>query len=106
MTLTASIVCNSIEGLTLTKAFTVTVAASQESQATLREQLQAKLDAGFAAYGGLRDAVTGEVLEERDGKYIAANDIHFPTTGDFGVDGKDTPVIITSSDEDTIVPPA
>ena len=72
MTLTASIVCNSIEGLTLTKAFTVTVAASQESQATLREQLQAKLDAGFAAYGGLRDAVTGEPLEERDGKYIAA----------------------------------
>ena len=105
MTLTASIVCNSIEGLTLTKAFTVTVAASQESQATLREQLQAKLDAGFAAYGGLRDAVTGEVLEERDGKYIAANDIHFPTTGDFGVDGKYTPVIITSSDADTIVPP-
>lgn len=105
VTLTASIVCNSIEGLTLTKAFTVTVAASQESQATLREQLQAKLDAGFAAYGGLRDAVTGEVLEERDGKYIAANDIHFPTTGDFGVDGKYTPVIITSSDADTIVPP-
>ena len=105
MTLTASIVCNSIEGLTLTKAFTVTVAASQESQATLREQLQAKLDAGFAAYGGLRDAVTGEPLEERDGKCIAANDIHFPTTGDFGVDGKYTPVIITSSDADTIVPP-
>lgn len=105
VTLTASIVCNSIEGLTLTKAFTVTVAASQESQATLREQLQAKLDAGFAAYGGLRDAVTGEPLEERDGKCIAANDIHFPTTGDFGVDGKYTPVIITSSDADTIVPP-
>ena len=53
VTLTASIVCNSIEGLTLTKAFTVTVAASQESQATLREQLQAKLDAGFAAYSGV-----------------------------------------------------
>lgn len=105
VTLTASIVCNSIEGLTLTKAFTVTVAASQESQATLREQLQAKLDAGFASYGGLRDAVTGEPLEERDGKYIAANDIHFPTTRDFGVDGKYTPVIITSSDADTIVPP-
>ena len=67
MTLTASIVCNSIEGLTLTKAFTVTVAASQESQATLREA-EAKLDAGFAAYGGLRDAVTGEPLEERDGR--------------------------------------
>lgn len=105
VTLTASIVCNSVEGLTLTKTFTVTVAASQESQATLREQLQAKLDAGFASYGGLRDAVTGEPLEERDGKYIAANDIHFPTTRDFGVDGKYTPVTITSSDAETIVPP-
>lgn len=90
------------QAITVSKVFTVTV-KGQES--TLREQLQAKLDAGFAAYGGLRDAVTGEVLEERDGKYIAANDIHFPTTGDFGVDGKDTPVIITSSDVDTIVPP-
>ena len=105
VTLTASIVCNSVDGLTLTKTFTVTVAASQESQATLREQLQAKLDAGFASYGGLRDAVTGEPLEERDGKYIAANDIHFPTTRYFGVDGKYTPVIITSSDAGTIVPP-
>lgn len=90
------------QAITVSKVFTVTV-KGQES--TLREQLQAKLDAGFAAYGGLRDAVTGEVLEERDGKYIAANDIHFPTTGDFGVDGKDTPVTITSSDKDTIVAP-
>lgn len=90
------------QAITVSKVFTVTV-KGQES--TLRDQLQAKLDAGFAAYGGLRDAVTGEVLEERDGKYIAANDIHFPTTRDFGVDGKDTPVTITSSDEDTIVPP-
>lgn len=90
------------QAITVSKVFTVTV-KGQES--TLREQLQAKLDAGFAAYGGLRDAVTGEVLEERDGKYIAANDIHFPTTGDFGVDGKYTPVIITSSDADTIVAP-
>lgn len=90
------------QAITVSKVFTVTV-KGQES--TLREQLQAKLDAGFAAYGGLRDAVTGEPLEERDGKYIAANDIHFPNTRDFGVDGKYTPVIITSSDEDTIVPP-
>lgn len=90
------------QAITVSKVFTVTV-KGQES--TLREQLQTKLDAGFAAYGGLRDAVTGEPLEERDGKYIAANDIHFPNTRDFGVDGKYTPVIITSSDEDTIVPP-
>lgn len=90
------------QAITVSKVFTVTV---KGQETTVREDLQAKLDAGFAAYGGLRDAVTGEVLEERDGKYIAANDIHFPNTRDFGVDGKDTPVIITSSDEDTIVAP-
>lgn len=90
------------QAITVSKVFTVTV---KGQETTVREDLQAKLDAGFAAYGGLRDAVTGEPLEERDGKYIAANDIHFPTTGDFGVDGKYTPVIITSSDADTIVPP-
>ena len=71
----------------------------------MHEDLQAKLDAGFSAYGGLRDAVTGLPLTQRDGKYLAANDIHFPTTRDFGVDGKYTPVTITSSDADTIVPP-
>lgn len=90
------------QAITVSKVFTVTV---KGQETTVREDLQAKLDAGFASYGGLRDAVTGEPLEERDGKYIAANDIHFPTTRDFGVDGKYTPVIITSSDTDTIVPP-
>ena len=90
------------QAITVSKVFYVTV---KGQETTVREDLLAKLDAGFAAYGGLRDAVTGEPLEERDGKYIAANDIHFPTTRDFGVDGKYTPVIITSSDADTIVPP-
>lgn len=88
--------------ITVNKVFTVTV---KGQETTVYEDLLAKLDAGFAAYGGLRDAVTGEPLTQRDGKYIAANDIHFPTTRDFGVDGKYTPVTITSSDEDTIVPP-
>lgn len=88
--------------VTVSKVFTVTVKGQQTN---MREQLLAKLDAGFASYGGLRDAVTGEPLEERDGRYLAANDIHFPTTHDFGVDGKYTPVTITSSDTDTIVPP-
>lgn len=88
--------------VTVSKVFTVTVKGQQTN---VREQLLAKLDAGFASYGGLRDAVTGEPLEERDGRYLAANDIHFPTTHDFGVDGKYTPVTITSSDTDTIVPP-
>ena len=88
--------------VTVSKVFTVTVKGQQTN---VREQLLAKLDAGFAAYGGLRDAVTGLPLTQRDGKYLAANDIHFPTTHDFGVDGKYTPVTITSSDADTIVPP-
>lgn len=88
--------------ITVSKVFTVTVKGQQTN---MREQLLAKLDAGFASYGGLRDAVTGLPLTQRDGKYLAANDIHFPTTRDFGVDGKYTPVIITSSDADTIVPP-
>ena len=88
--------------VTVSKVFTVTVKGQQTN---VREQLLAKLDAGFASYGGLRDAVTGLPLEERDGKYLAANDIHFPTTRDFGVDGKYTPVTIASSDADTIVPP-
>ena len=88
--------------VTVSKVFTVTVKGQQTN---MREQLLAKLDAGFASYGGLRDAVTGLPLTQRDGKYLAANDIHFPTTRDFGVDGKYTPVTITSSDEDTIVPP-
>lgn len=90
------------QAITVSKVFTVTV---KGQETTVREDLQAKLDAGFAAYGGLRDAVTGEPLTQRDGKYLAANDIHFPTTHDFGVDGKYTPVTITSSDADTIVPP-
>ena len=90
------------QAITVSKVFTVTV---KGQETTVREDLQAKLDAGFAAYGGLRDAVTGQPLTERDGKYLAVNDIHFPTTHDFGVDGKYTPVTITSSDADTIVPP-
>ena len=88
--------------ITVSKVFTVTVKGQQTN---VREQLLAKLDAGFASYGGLRDAVTGLPLTQRDGKYLAANDIHFPTTHDFGVDGKYTPVTITSSDADTIMPP-
>ncbi len=90
------------QAITVSKVFYVTV---KGQETTVREDLLARLDAGFAAYGGLRDAVTGLPLTQRDGKYLAANDIHFPTTHDFGVDGKYIPVTITSSDEDTIVPP-
>ena len=90
------------QAITVSKVFYVTV---KGQETTVREDLLARLDAGFAACGGLRDTVTGLPLTQRDGKYLAANDIHFPTTRDFGVDGKYTPVTITSSDEDIIVPP-
>lgn len=42
--------------VTVSKVFTVTVKGQQTN---VREQLLAKLDVGFASYGGLRDAVTG-----------------------------------------------
>lgn len=106
VTLTATVIFQFTDtqeqAITVSKVFYVTV---KGQETTVREDLLARLDAGFAAYGGLRDAVTGLPLTQRDGKYLAANDIHFPTTHDFGVDGKYTPVTITSSDEDTIVPP-
>lgn len=54
--------------VTVSKVFTVTVKGQQTN---MREQLLAKLDAGFASYGGLRDAVTGLPLTQRDGKYLA-----------------------------------
>lgn len=42
--------------VTVSKVFTVTVKGQQTN---VREQLLAKLDAGFASYGGLHDTVTG-----------------------------------------------
>ena len=89
--------------VTLTATVTFQLTDAQEQTVTVSKVFT--VDAGFASYGGLRDAVTGLPLTQRDGKYLAANDIHFPTTRDFGVDGKYTPVTIASSDTDTIVPP-
>ena len=91
--------------LVLYKTFGVTVEALAGDEAdTARAELEAKLDAGFAAVG-LRDFVTGDELPESGNKYTAAGDIRLPTTADFGVDGKYFPITITSSGPDTLVPP-
>ncbi len=94
------------EPITMTKVFNVTVKAmDREAAEKIQKELADKLDQGFAATGGLRDAATGELLTEQDGAYVASYDIKLPTTKDFGVDGKYYPVSITSSDEDVLVSP-
>ena len=70
----------------------------------IRAQLQAKLDGGFAA-AGLRDAYTGSALTLSDGKYLTTEDILFPTLQDFGVDGRNCTVTVTSSDPETLTAP-
>ena len=91
--------------ITLSKVYPITVKALDEEQsAAIRNQLEEKLNAGFEA-AGLTDAVTGELLAADDTKYTAYNDIQFPTTRDFGVDGKYYPVTISSSDETVIAAP-
>lgn len=91
--------------IVLTKVFPVTVKALDEKAAEkIRGELLEKLNNGFAK-AGLTDAVTGKALEEKDGVYIAQNDIKYPITKDFGVDGKYYPITITSSDNSLIVSP-
>ena len=70
----------------------------------IRAQLQEKLDGGFAA-AGLRDAYTGSALTLSDGKYLTTEDILFPTMQDFGVDGRNCTVTVTSSDPETLAAP-
>lgn len=83
VTLTASIVCNSIEGLTLTKAFTVTVAASQEIDDELA--LMAEVKAHY--FDGIRNGnpdpehITGnlhafrEAYLDADGQLVWVYDV-------------------------------
>ncbi len=91
--------------IVLYKVFTVTVKALSGAEAdAARAALLEKLEAGFSAKG-LRDCITGAPLSQNGDVYLAANDIQFPTTRDFGVDGKNYPITITSSNEDVIVAP-
>ncbi len=98
-------VIGSEEPIVMTKVFDVDVKAiDKEKAAEIEAELLKKLDGGFEKVG-ITDASTGEKLTDENGIYTVKHDIKFPTTRDFGVDGKETPIIISSSDEDTIQSP-
>ncbi len=90
--------------IVLYKTFEVTVKAVQNG-ADRKEQYRAALE-GALSDPGLRDFVTGEKLTaDANGVYTTSNDIQFPTTRDLKIDGKYTPVVITSSDPGVIEAP-
>lgn len=98
-------IIGSEEPIVMTKVFDVDVKAiDKETAAKIEAELLEKLDGGFKKVG-ITDASTGEKLTDEDGIYTIKHDIKFPTTRDFGVDGKENPIIISSSDEDTIQSP-
>lgn len=84
--------------IVLYKVFYVTVKGdpNADNRSTL---YQNKLDEALTAH--LTDAVTGEALDKAN----VVNDIQFPTTRDLKIDGKYTPVVITSSDTAVIEAP-
>ena len=104
VTLTATLKCNSVDGVSVTKSFDIIVAAGTGSD-TVEETLQQRMDAGFAKVG-LRNWVTGEQMTpDADGVYTATEDILIPRTRDFGIDGKYCPVSVTTSDNDVLEKP-
>ena len=99
VTLTATLVCNSVDGISVTRDFTVCVKGDPDAQ-DITEILQAKLDAGLKD-PGLTDDVTGERIDPAN---VTSSGIQFPTTRDFKIDGKYYPVTIRSSNPDVIKP--
>ena len=90
--------------IVLYKVFEVTVKGNADAadRAALYQQ---KLDDALAA-PGLKDFVTGAKLTaDANGVYTTSNDIQFPTTRNLKIDGKYTPVVITSSDPGVIEAP-
>ena len=99
--LTATVTCNSVDGVAVTREFECTVPGGTSTGV----DYQAKLDNALSA-PGLRDFVTGKKLTaDENGVYAVCNDIQFPTTRDLKIDGKYTPVVITSSDPGVIEAP-
>ena len=99
--LTATVKCNSVDGVSVTREFACTVLGGTSTGV----DYQAKLDNALSD-PGLRDFVTGEKLTaDANGVYTTSNDIQFPTTRDLKIDGKYTPVVITSSDPGVIEAP-
>ena len=97
ITLTAALVCSSVDGVAVTKEFTVCVKGDPDAQ-DITELLQAKLDAGLKD-PGLTDDVTGDGIDPEN---VTSSGIQFPTTRDFKIDGKYYPVTIKSSNPDVI----
>ena len=97
VTLTAALVCNSVDGVSVTKEFTVCVKGDPDAQ-DITGILQAKLDAGLKD-PGLTDDVTGEKIDPAN---VTSSGIKFPTTRDFKIDGKYYPVTIRSSNTNVI----
>lgn len=99
--LTATVTCNSVNGVAVTREFECTVPGGTSTGV----DYQAKLDNALSGVG-LKDFVTGEKLTaDANGVYTTSNDIQFPTTRDLKIDGKYTPVVITSSDPGVIEAP-
>lgn len=98
--LTATVTCNSVDGVAVTREFECTVPGGTSTGV----DYQAKLDNALFDIGP-KDFVTGEKLTEENGVYTTINDIQFPTTRDLKIDGKYTPVVITSSDPGVIEAP-
>ena len=97
VTLTAALVCSSVDGVAVTKEFTVCVKGDPDAQ-DITELLQAKLDAGLKD-PGLTDDVTGDGIDPEN---VTSSGIQFPTTRDFKIDGKYYPVTIKSSNPDVL----
>lgn len=99
--LTATVTCNSVDGVAVTREFECTVPGGTSTGV----DYQAKLDNALSDVG-LKDFVTGEKLKaDETGVYTTVNDIQFPTTRDLKIDGKYTPVVITGSDPGVIEAP-
>lgn len=92
--------------ITLDYVYPVTVKAIDAAEAAkIQKDLEDKLNTGFGKVG-LTDAVTGKALAaDENGKTEVLNDIQFPTTRDFGIDGAETPVVITTNNSDTVITP-
>lgn len=94
------------EPITLDYVYPVTVKAIDAAEAAkIQKDLEDKLNTGFGKVG-LTDAVTGKALTaDENGKTEVLNDIQFPTTRDFGIDGAETPVVITTNNSNTVITP-
>lgn len=82
----------------LKKEFKITIKGYEPEEANNKE-LQEKLEKGLQKKG-LRDFCTGEPLDPTN----VRGSIQFPTTRDFGVDGKFQPVTVGSDNKDVAEP--